>query len=1735
MLSGCKEFNLCYFKDEFDSDSTSYQITLYANETNCYYDTEKKYLNNDNKTIKNCLENKALNDIKDEFDYSLYLESVSSSIKIEDIKCKEIDKNDLEATKQIITYRQDKESDLESSIISIYRNCVNLCQNICKNTSGPSAVSWTKATIRNDNSYVGIQINENVYITMTAVGSLNLNSSSKLNTVYTKTGEEEINSKFISNDEDALDLNIEINSENIKKNNSTDIDYIGRTYIDFLPIKTSLISDSISERYSFQEPNYSYVKCEYLKKENRRNSASCSFKYDNDTLRNYYNTNYKTHVFHDGNFYKYSNDIMDRIIDYGKYDVGFESIIKQTDGKNEIKVWDYAENDGYYWPKYNNNYQKAFSFEISKPSKIAIKILGGEIKERCEYKITERMKGSKLFESQNESSAITTISVPEGGKWYVSKKEKVAEEVIYNKYSTISNTFKSTVTITSNGSEEICSTSKTLIKVIPLKEIEIEETGYLSFYIPGFEINDNINYMIINPKVLEPTYTSQISATKEGSVGITKDNLVERFFEEEDTKGNYDKFYGVNLLTNSDFEKLNSNNLKGLENKFIFVRKGQILRLDYKNWFIFDKSGKIKIKTDKNNEVDYGMGLNYFILKRRPYFCYGKASENIDKEFACKFNGGIYSIIKKEQEQDKSEEQPKEQTGEQPKEQTEVQLKEQTVCYKKVEDCMAKASLVTKFLKIDIAKEYCKYNNEAAREGQKKNLVDFWNEVYSSYMGLGSICQEQNGKSTCTNITKDNIISNKCKDLYDGVILEIYNQAKSCIKALKNGYEVFNEEKDENGNIYKKPISNYEDFTKTDTNTSSELRIAALKKLFKTEDEIITTDYYKADGNKETNTSIIYKSSFYYYLSKYCNNADKEGNICQMENVPQCYDFSNYIGSLRFLFEGLLKKSESNSDNFGLLDPLSIMFGAEKLKSFSKNTNSGLIKNFISAPSENTENTVIKFEQTIYSNGSNLLRFFVISDSKDVEAFKTNNLIGINWSKLEEDSSKLNENSTNWIYKILLESSPVYKNGNRLAVFLGNDSIEYSDEDVLDGTLTKTNNILHLVKYKKDTVSNSYILDKNTKFKFNNEGILESLRGNIGINFSDVDFPEGNNFIKMLGKEQQANIFFKIIDVDNKIENNSGSYSIRIKTVNKSGNTIISLFKDFFNMVLSFIDGSQISLKNRNGGSLVSCPFDGESDRNKCYIYNEVFTDNNGNNCLKRDGSCFEGCHDVGIGADTSRCKQYYDGKGFVKNIYKNFVNNPLYQFIAKLSLTLAIIIYGIGYFFGLSGLTQSEIITKIIRFCFIYFMISANGWNFFNNFIVKFFKDGIDSILFLIASAFEINLDSEISIAVATGNYSDKSVIFSTCFDNLKLIFSMPVLNKMLGLAFSSWFGLVYLYLVFTTVINYIVGVFSAIIMYLTSQIYMSLVFCFFPLVLLFMFFEKTKKTFDNWINLLIGFAGQQIFLVMTISFFNILIYNFIKSTFSYTVCWLGIFNINIAGFPLAAISFWKIPSSSATSGSLNTVDENMPSFYSIMSFYIVGVLMSKFVTGAAELGQNIFGGGVNIGGGVAGKAIGALNQGGEKLKGGMQWTGKKFYSSVANRLGGKAIKDYAEKQQKEREDRKAKREELIKKTNDKTSKKMEGYQGSNEFQRDLDKRMKDPENAGKSKSKIKNQLLKEKQEEFNRQATIESAQEVYGSDIEKGMKQNNDSREFSSLSNEEQQQKAEAFAMEMGLVEKK
>ncbi len=243
------------------------------------------------------------------------------------------------------------------------------------------------------------------------------------------------------------------------------------------------------------------------------------------------------------------------------------------------------------------------------------------------------------------------------------------------------------------------------------------------------------------------------------------------------------------------------------------------------------------------------------------------------------------------------------------------------------------------------------------------------------------------------------------------------------------------------------------------------------------------------------------------------------------------------------------------------------------------------------------------------------------------------------------------------------------------------------------------------------------------------------------------------------------------------------------------------------------------------------------------------------------------------------------DNEGYVEKVYKSIISNSNFKIITKLIFTLAIVFYGIGYFIGVSEFTKSELIIRVFKIGIIYFFIGEDGWDAFDRYFVDFFKDGVNFLTFNMASAFSES--TELTDAIANNNFSNKAVLFESVDDVINIIFSSAAIYKTTSLFFASLFGWAYMYLIAMAFIIYIMAVANAILIYITAQIFISILFLIGPIFFLFLFFKQTQGMFDKWLSQLIGFSLQQILLLTTLVFFNLMMYEVIKVSLGFRICW--------------------------------------------------------------------------------------------------------------------------------------------------------------------------------------------------------------------------------------------------------
>ncbi len=316
---------------------------------------------------------------------------------------------------------------------------------------------------------------------------------------------------------------------------------------------------------------------------------------------------------------------------------------------------------------------------------------------------------------------------------------------------------------------------------------------------------------------------------------------------------------------------------------------------------------------------------------------------------------------------------------------------------------------------------------------------------------------------------------------------------------------------------------------------------------------------------------------------------------------------------------------------------------------------------------------------------------------------------------------------------------------------------------------------------------------------------------------------------------------------------------------------------------------------------------------------------------------------------------------GQAERVYKLLISDSRYQAILNIALVTMFTFYGFGYLIGVVEMKQDDLIMRIVKIGLIYLFVSETGWEWFDKIVVKLFKNSTDYLAFMMASSFD---DSpELRNAISDGEFHDKSILFGSVDKVFELFFASAVQKKISALLFASIFGWAYLFIIYSSFMLYVYAVSNAVLLYLTAQVFISILFVLGPIFFVFTLFNQTKEMFDNWLKQLIGFSLQQIFLLTTLAFFNMLMYEVIKMSLGYKICWDEVWTINIYITRITLLSFWTIASLPPRTNQHSEIanignPEGIPSLFTILFIWVIASLMHKFISFMTDLAAGIAGG---------------------------------------------------------------------------------------------------------------------------------------------------------------------------------
>ena len=243
------------------------------------------------------------------------------------------------------------------------------------------------------------------------------------------------------------------------------------------------------------------------------------------------------------------------------------------------------------------------------------------------------------------------------------------------------------------------------------------------------------------------------------------------------------------------------------------------------------------------------------------------------------------------------------------------------------------------------------------------------------------------------------------------------------------------------------------------------------------------------------------------------------------------------------------------------------------------------------------------------------------------------------------------------------------------------------------------------------------------------------------------------------------------------------------------------------------------------------------------------------------------------------------DQKGIVEILYKQLISDSVFGNLVRLVLILFVTMLGFGIITGTTKLTQKEILNRVIKIGVVLLFTGNNAWEFFNNFVIKWFIYGTNSIIMFLLSVMETifgtrfqNLEIVTTSSSMAGNFSFTEEIW-------QILFSSTIQNKLWGLLFSEALGFVAIALVYISILFFIIVLVYFAQIYIFFILQMAVALAFAPIFACFMLFKKTKHVFFGWLSFIVGRTSEIILMFFSVYLFTSMIKNMYLDIFSYGV----------------------------------------------------------------------------------------------------------------------------------------------------------------------------------------------------------------------------------------------------------
>lgn len=231
------------------------------------------------------------------------------------------------------------------------------------------------------------------------------------------------------------------------------------------------------------------------------------------------------------------------------------------------------------------------------------------------------------------------------------------------------------------------------------------------------------------------------------------------------------------------------------------------------------------------------------------------------------------------------------------------------------------------------------------------------------------------------------------------------------------------------------------------------------------------------------------------------------------------------------------------------------------------------------------------------------------------------------------------------------------------------------------------------------------------------------------------------------------------------------------------------------------------------------------------------------------------------------------------QKIFMAITNDSAFRNAVNAFLILYITIFGILFVMGFVQVSGADFFIRVFKIGLIVAVINPGAWEFFYNYLFRFYLEGIIEMCSIVVSGDKFDPDQPMAFLDDITN----KILSPYIMNRISALLNA---NLILGLLWTFVFGLIFFFFGLMIILSFASFIISMILLYFITMT--------FPVFITCILFNFTRNLFQNWIDAILGYSAQVILTMVSLAFMAGIIQYEIQRVLGFKMCVTSTYHFN-------------------------------------------------------------------------------------------------------------------------------------------------------------------------------------------------------------------------------------------------